>query len=306
MGDDAVLQALANACVKYDNGWTGCLDLKEPREDPRAKNVGDDISIDESAAAADGHRQRELQPGSEIEVPTSVTSAAIALSPKLWFGPKTSKAEDWKLWVEQFAEDSIVVEHHAFYLDAKWLCRTGHVHWVPMPSVGLGWGFSELDHKTWDKPEDGWKVWDPHIPNRLAGLPAADLGANARATGEVLAAQQSSNNDKGDVENTIQVLAELKKQQREAPFKAPQMDAPGQHPVLAESPATNPADAHSTKKFGLHQPRPSPDSPSSVTRSSTAATTPRPPARHALEDLFDQDSVVGSGGFDSDSDGIDY
>ena len=56
--DDAVLQALANACVKYDNGWTGCLDLKEPREDPRAKNVGDDISIDESAAAADGHRQR--------------------------------------------------------------------------------------------------------------------------------------------------------------------------------------------------------------------------------------------------------
>jgi hypothetical protein len=25
-----------------------------------------------------------------------------------------------------------------------------------------------------------------------------------------------------------------------------------------------------------------------------------------LEDLFDQDSVVGSGGFDSDSDGIDY
>ena len=45
--DDAVLQALANACVKYDNGWTGCLDLKEPREDPRAKNVGDDISIDE-------------------------------------------------------------------------------------------------------------------------------------------------------------------------------------------------------------------------------------------------------------------
>jgi hypothetical protein len=59
--DDAVLQALANACVKYDNGWTGCLDLKEPREDPRAKNVGDDISIDESAAAADGHRFREEQ-----------------------------------------------------------------------------------------------------------------------------------------------------------------------------------------------------------------------------------------------------
>jgi hypothetical protein len=33
---------------------------------------------------------------------------------------------------------------------------------------------------------------------------------------------------------------------------------------------------------------------------------PRPPARHALEDLLDQDPVVGSGGFDSDSDGIDY
>jgi hypothetical protein len=113
----------------------------------------------------------------------------------------------------------------------------------------------------------------------------------------VLAVQQSSNNEKGDVENTIQ--------QREASFKAPQMDAPEQHSVLAEIPATNPADAHSTKKFGLHQPRPSPDSPSSVTGSSTASTTPRPPARHALEDLFDQDPVVGSGGFGSDLDGID-
>jgi hypothetical protein len=104
-----------------------------------------------------------------------------------------------------------------------------------MPSAGLGWGFSELDHKTWDKPEDGWKVWDPHIPNLKAELPAADLGANARAAGgEVLAVEQSSNNDKEDVENTIQVLAELKKQQREAPFKAPQMDAPVQYTVLAE------------------------------------------------------------------------
>jgi hypothetical protein len=37
-----------------------------------------------------------------------------------------------------------------------------------------------------------------------------------------------------------------------------------------------------------------------------SATTPRSPARHALEDLFDQDSVVGSGGFDKDSDGLDY
>jgi hypothetical protein len=48
-------------------------------------------------------------------------------------------------------------------------------------------------------------------------------------------------NNLGDVENTIQVLAELKKQQREATFKAPQMDAPVQYTVLAEIPATNPA-----------------------------------------------------------------
>jgi hypothetical protein len=56
----------------------------------------------------------------------------------------------------------------------------------------------------------------------------------------------------------------------------------------------------------MHQPRPSPDPPSSVTRSSTTATTPRPPARHALEGLYDQDPVVGSGGFDSDSDGLGF
>jgi hypothetical protein len=54
------------------------------------------------------------------------------------------------------------------------------------------------------------------------------------------AVEQSSNNDKGDVENAIQVLAELKKQQREAPFKVPQMDAPVQYTVLAgEIPATS-------------------------------------------------------------------
>jgi hypothetical protein len=148
-----------------------------------------------------------------------------------------------------------------------------------------------------------------------AGLPAEDLGVNARATGEVLTVEQSSSNDKGDVENTIQVLAELKKQQREAPFKVPQMDAPVQYvrntrTVLAEIPATNPADAHSTKKFGLHQPRPSPDSPSSVTGSSKTATTPRPLACHALDDLYGQDSVRSSDGFDGmynegDSDGLD-
>jgi hypothetical protein len=88
-----------------------------------------------------------------------------------------------------------------------------------MPSAGLGWGFSELDHRAWDKSEDGWEVWDPHIPNLEAGLPAADLGANARATGEVLAVEQSSNNDEGDVENTIQVLAELKKLTARGPLQ---------------------------------------------------------------------------------------
>jgi hypothetical protein len=38
--DDAGYWALANARVKYANGWSGCVGLKEPREDPRAKNVG--------------------------------------------------------------------------------------------------------------------------------------------------------------------------------------------------------------------------------------------------------------------------
>jgi hypothetical protein len=53
-------------------------------------------------------------------------------------------------------------------------------------------------------------VWDPRISNLVAGLPAGDLGANAnaRATGEVLAVEQHSNNDKGDVKNTFQVPAE--------------------------------------------------------------------------------------------------
>jgi hypothetical protein len=52
------------------------------------------------------------------------------------------------------------------------------------------------------------------------------------------------------------------------------------------------------KKFGLHQPRPYPGSPSSVTGSSTTSTTPRPLACHALDDLYGQDSVRSSDGFD--------
>jgi hypothetical protein len=100
-------------------------------------------------------------------------------------------------------------------------------------------------------------------------------------------------------------IKKKEKQQREPPFKAPQMDEPVQYTVLAEIPATNSADAHSTKKFGLHQPRLSPGSPSSVISCSTAATTPRPLARRAFDDLYGQDSVVGSGGSDSDSDGLD-
>jgi hypothetical protein len=73
---------------------------------------------------------------------------------------------------------------------------------------------------------------------------------DTRATGEVLTVEQSSNNDKRDAENTTQVLAELKKQQREPPFKAPQTDEPVQYTVLAEIPATNQlrADAHTQHK----------------------------------------------------------
>ena len=43
---------------------------------------------------------------------------------------------------------------------------------------------------------------------KLGYRPAEDLGANAKTTGEVLTARKSINNDKGDVENTIQVLVE--------------------------------------------------------------------------------------------------
>jgi hypothetical protein len=94
---------------------------------------------------------------------------------------KTTDEDSWELFVEAFAKDSLVVEHHA----AKWLC-TGRMQWVPMPSLALGWGFSELDHRTWKCPAGGWKVWDPRISNLEAGLAAGDLVFNARVTGEVL------------------------------------------------------------------------------------------------------------------------
>jgi hypothetical protein len=44
-------------------------------------------------------------------------------------------------------------------------------------------------------------------------------------------------------------LQNQKSNSESPPFKAPQMDAPVQYTVLAEIPATNPADAHSTKEI---------------------------------------------------------
>jgi hypothetical protein len=52
----------------------------------------------------------------------------------------------------------------------------------------------------------------------------------------------------------------------------------------------------STEKFGLHQSRPSPDSPLSVTSCSTPATTSRAPAGPVFDGLCGQNSVIGSGG----------
>jgi hypothetical protein len=129
-------------------------------------------------------------------------------------------------------------------------------------------------------------------------------------------AGQSSNNDKGDVENTTQVLAEKKKQQREqAHFKAPQMDAPVQYTVLAEFRRIilRMHTAHRNLACINRAPTTSPSSRLSLVSykllySSTAATTSRPLARHVLDDLHGQDPVVGPDGFDGlhDEGGSEY
>jgi hypothetical protein len=127
----------------------------------------------------------------------------------------------------------------------------------------------------------------PDISNLGAGLAAEDLVANAGVTGVVLKAEQSSNNDKGDVEKTFQVACRIKKATARggpAPSRAapPQMDAPVQYTALAEIPATSPADAHSTKKFrdyGRHGQRTQPvvDERTQLrrARNSAAGLTPR-------------------------------
>jgi hypothetical protein len=72
-----------------------------------------------------------------------------------------------------------------------------------LPSPDSPQSVTSSTSATTTTTDDGWKVWDPHIPDLEAGLPAEELSANARATGEVLTVEQSSNNDKGDVENTF-------------------------------------------------------------------------------------------------------
>jgi hypothetical protein len=71
--------------------------------------------------------------------------------------PRKKDEDEWKLFVEAFVLDSPVIGHghHA----GKWL-STGRVHWAPVPSKSLGWGFSELHHQTGGCQDYGWKVWE--------------------------------------------------------------------------------------------------------------------------------------------------
>jgi hypothetical protein len=76
-----------------------------------------------------------------------------------------------------------------------------------------------------------------------------------------------------------------------------------QYTVLAEIPATSPADAHSTKKFGLHQAPTAPLSrPSHVSYKLLYTSYPSASScgLTVFDDLYGQDSVFGSdssGGF---------
>jgi hypothetical protein len=118
--------------------WSGGLDICEPPEDTRATSGGDTPSVVERAAVADGNRfcevQRELRGskpesrGTEID---KFTTWGVA--------PKTMDEDYWGLFVEAFVLHSPVIDHghHA----GKWL-STGRVHWAPVPSKSLGWGFS--------------------------------------------------------------------------------------------------------------------------------------------------------------------
>jgi hypothetical protein len=99
--------------------WSGRLDLGERSEDARATHGGDEFSVEESAAATDGLRFREVQRelrglvsrvrgskpksrGTEIEALTS-------------WGKEPRQGTHWKLFLQVFALDSLVVEaeHHA-------------------------------------------------------------------------------------------------------------------------------------------------------------------------------------------------
>jgi hypothetical protein len=167
------------------------------------------------------------------------------MSPKTKFTKWECSDDGWKVWGTP--DTTLKAEAHR-YLACSAYASPSKIQGVFGP---VGHEGRMVPLTTWpiryqqSGSDGGWKVWhkiDWHM--LVARLPPEDQGVKARATGEVLAVEQSSNNDNGDVENTTQVLAELKKQQREAPFKAPQMDAPVQYTVLAEIPATNaPADA---------------------------------------------------------------
>jgi hypothetical protein len=156
----------------------------------------------ERAAVADGSRFREVQRelrgskpesrGTEIEVASDVEQ----------------KRNDIVGDVENTLHVRAELEKHQREAAIKATQMDAHVQCTVLAEI-------PATHPSPDSPQSvtsstsatgGWKVWDPHISNLEDGLPAEDLSANARATGEVLTVEQSSNNDKGDVENTIQVL----------------------------------------------------------------------------------------------------
>lgn len=111
------LRAIAGACVKYDGGWFGGLDLLGDFVDPRKGRDGDEFSAVVAEAYGFGLRevQHELR-GSEPKSRGTGPATAIAVR------------GEWRRagWLERLwgRSESLIVEHHHGYI--MW---NGRVEW---------------------------------------------------------------------------------------------------------------------------------------------------------------------------------
>jgi hypothetical protein len=132
--------------------------------------------------------QRELQ-----GLKSKSGGTEILMSPKTKFTKWECPEEGWEVW--EPPDTTLEAGAHRILACGAYATPSKKVYSVPGHEGPMGTIWPIIDQQSGF--DGGWKAWHEiywHV--LVARLPPGDQGVNARATGEVVAAEQSSNNEK--------------------------------------------------------------------------------------------------------------